>query len=461
MNQSTPRPNILLITTDQQRFETLGCNGSDFVKTPNIDGLASQGVNFSHAYCNNPVCIPSRACIQTGRYTHQHGVRYMENRVNDTPGLPWWEKTFMERLQDGGYDTGGFGKLHMFPERGFNQSKLTNGQGLRWIKPYGSQFGPAQLGDDYAYWLENKNPGAYEKIYDQRRTKEYQTYKTAVTSVLEYNETVDYWAMENTRDFIIQERDSPFFAWLGFCNPHGPIDAPGDYARMYDPSEIILSEKYLNRPDKTKGSSEEILRRRIAHYYGLCTMIDDLCKEVFDVLKGSGQWDNTLILYTSDHGEMMGDLGTFGKGNFFEAVINIPLIIKAPNSAEQNNVSGLTELIDLAPTILEYAKLPIAKTIEGKSLQPILRGDGNGKEQILCEYLTHDGKGHGKCIRTERYKYALWLPDENEELYDLENDPLEWHNLAEDEKYFSELAQMRKRLARHLMDSEKPILPNT
>jgi arylsulfatase A-like enzyme len=455
----TSKPNILLITTDQQRYDTLGCNGNALVQTPHIDALAVTGARFEYAYCNNPVCIPSRACIQTGRYTHQHGVRYMENRVNDTPGLPWWERTFMERLQDAGYDTGGFGKIHMFPPRGFSQAQLTNGQGARWKTPYGSEFGPAQLGDDYAYWLEHKRPGAYEEIYRQRRTAEYDQYLTAVTSVLEYDETVDYWAAQNTIGFVREERRQPFFAWLGFCNPHGPLDAPRRYAEMYRPEDIVLSEKYLRRPDPEKGPSEDIMRRWIAHYYGLCSMIDDLLGEVFDVLKQSGQWENTLIIFTSDHGEMMGELGKFGKGNFSEPVIRVPLVVKEPQSKQRGQtISTLTELIDLAPTMLDYADVTAPSTIQGNSLMPLLKNNDYHKEQILCEYLTNDRQRHGKCIRTERYKYELWSPGGEEKLYDLQEDPGEWRDMAQDQKYFSLLGEMRKRLARHLMESEKPVL---
>jgi len=450
--------NILLITTDQQRYEALGCNGNALLRTPIIDALAAEGTNFAHAYCNNPVCVPSRACIQTGRYTHQHGVCYMENRVNDTPGLPWWERTFMERLQDAGYDTGGFGKIHMFPPRGFNQSQLTNGQGARWKTPYGSPLGPAQLGDDYACWLEAKRPGAYEDIYRQRRSAEYENYHTAVTSVVDYDETVDYWATENTVNFVREKRQQPFFAWLGFCNPHGPLDTPRKYAEMYRPEDIILSEKYLHRPDPESGPPEDVLRRWIAHYYGLCSMIDDLLGEVFEALKQSGQWENTLIIFTSDHGEMMGDLGKFGKGNFSEAVIRVPLVIKAPQQSQSDQrISTLTELIDLAPTILDYAGLQAVSTIQGNSLAPLLKNEPYHKQQILCEYLSNDRQRHGKCLRTERYKYEIWSPSGEEKLYDLQEDPGEWHDLAQDQKYFSLLGEMRKRLTEQLMDSEKPI----
>src|SRR5699024_9431681 len=135
----TDKPNIILITTDQQRYDTLSCNGAQVVRTPALDALASDGTNFERCYINNPVCVPSRACIQTGRLPHQHGVRYMESEIEKTPGLPGWEHTFMEQLQSVGYDTGAVGKIHMKPPKGFNHTKLTNGKGARWTVPYGSE----------------------------------------------------------------------------------------------------------------------------------------------------------------------------------------------------------------------------------------------------------------------------------------------------------------------------------
>lgn len=140
------RPNILLIAGDQQRYDTLGINGNSLMRTPHLDELAHQDVNFDRAYVTNPVCAASRACIQTGRYTHQHGVEYMETVVDNTLGLPPWEVTFMERLQVAGYHTAAFGKMHKYSAKGSHESKLSGGQGARWDRPYGSPLGVSPLG---------------------------------------------------------------------------------------------------------------------------------------------------------------------------------------------------------------------------------------------------------------------------------------------------------------------------
>mgnify|MGYP001218578759 CR=1 FL=1 len=474
------RPNVVLITTDQQRYDTLGCNGAEMVRTPVLDAIAAEGVRFERPYVNNPVCIPSRACIQTGRYTHQHGVRYMENRVNDTPGLPMWETTFMEYLQANGYRTCGTGKLHMFPPKGLDVAHLTNGQGARWTTPYGSPYGPAQLGDDYAAWLEAKRPGAYAQIYEQRRSEEYKRYMSAVTSVLSTDETVDYWAMEKAIEFIEDSKDQPFFLWLGFCNPHGPVDAPAEYATMYDPAQIELSEKAKRGSPSGRRIDPGLLRRWIAHYWGLCTMLDDLTGKVVDTLKRLGLWENTLFIFTSDHGEMMGDFGRFGKANFYEPVIRVPLIVKPPAGSQGAGrgedaggsaagpgqrrwrpgavVSDLVELIDIAPTILDYAGARIPSSIQGRSLRTALEGGSHGKEAILCEYTSNNQDRHGKCLRTERYKFVYWAPSGERELYDLQEDPDEFNNLANDRAYAALRMEMQDRLLDHLAMTERPIL---
>lgn len=462
MNGSTSRPNVILITTDQQRYDTVGAYGS-VVRTPIIDQLASEGSLFELAFCNNPVCMPSRASIQTGRYTHQHGLRYMEHAIHTTPGLPPWEETFMERLQTAGYRTGAFGKLHMAPHKGFDTMHVSNGQGGRWKMPYGEPIGPHQLGDDYANWLERKRPGAYGEIYAQRRSEEYQRFRSAVTSVLDFEEYIDYWTTENTINFIHEEKDNPFFAWFGLCNPHGPIDAPAPYSTMYDPDDIILSDKYTKRPDPSRGLDPEIMKRWIAHYYGLCTMIDDLVGMMVATLKQLDLYDNTVIIFTTDHGEMMGDFGRFGKGNFLDAVIRVPLIIKPPVSETiaHTTVKDLVELIDLAPTIMDYAGIRIPSTVQGSSLRPVMTGEQSGKDHILCEQTTNDQSSNGKCIRTKRYKYARWSPQGREELYDLHADPDEWNNLAGDPSHADLLGDMRARLIDQLSMSERPIIvPN-
>jgi len=246
------RPTILLFTTDQQRYDALGVDGGEVCRTPHLDALARRGVRFDRAYIQNPVCIPSRACLMTGRYTHQHGVRYMETVIDRTPGLPEWELTIQRRLQSAGYHTAAFGKLHMMPDRDFETMITCGGKGARWTRATGLDIGPGPLGPQYAQWLEARHPGGYELLYEQRRRPEYRANATAVVNVLPLEEYVDYWIAQNTIDFLEQDHDRPFFVWCGFCGPHGPFDPPKPYDELYPLEEIPLPATLTDPGDPAK-----------------------------------------------------------------------------------------------------------------------------------------------------------------------------------------------------------------
>ena len=361
-------PNVLLITTDQQRWDTLGCYGNKKVKTPHIDALAAKGTRFARPYTQNTICTPARACIQTGRYIHQHGVTFQAVPIDRTPGLPPSELTFMEHLHDAaGYYTAAFGKIHMWPPKGFRFTILTEGKGSRWTESSGTHFGPGPLGPLYAAWLEERHPGGYEKIYAQRRQPEYKE-MTAITNVLPYEDYIDTWITNNTAGFMRESRDRPFFAWCGICGPHGPLDPPEPYASMYDPAEVDMPATYLaDDSDKpkhlqngggrfAKEPDDRIIRKAIAKYWGLCTMIDDMVGKLVQTLADAGTLDNTLIIYASDHGDHMGDWSRGGKGTFWEPSARVPLIVVPPTGqARTPVVEDVVETFQIAPTILDYA----------------------------------------------------------------------------------------------------------
>src|SRR5919202_1569153 len=261
MTTSTSRPNVLFITTDEQRYDTLGILGNPQVRTPHLDALARRGTVFTRGYIQNTVCIPSRACLMSGRYVHQHGVEYMEPVIGATPGLPPWEITVQERLRAAGYTTAAFGKIHQLPPRGWDETALTMGKGARWTVAEGSPLGPSQLGPVYAAWLEAKRPGAYESIYAQRRLPEYREQAQAIVNTLAADEYVDYWIGENTWRYLEREdvgtEERPFFVWCGFCGPHGPWDPPEPYASMYPIGEMPVSPLLHARQQNVPGEDRQ------------------------------------------------------------------------------------------------------------------------------------------------------------------------------------------------------------
>ena len=458
------RPNVILITTDQQRYDTLGMTGNVLVHTPHIDALAQRGTLFERAYLQNPVCIPSRACLQTGRYTHQHGITYNAREIHKTPGLPQWEVTFMERLQLAGYRTGATGKMHMMPPRGFNYERLCGGKGYRWTQSQGSPLGPGPLGPTYASWLEARHRGGYELIYEQRRRPEYQEYMTAISNVLPLEEYVDYWVAEQAIEFLHYPGPKPFFLWCGFCGPHAPIDPPHPYDKMYPFEEMPLPKSRVDDPQLSPkgwphpwwGTDVMKIRRWRSFYLGLVTLIDDMVGRIMSVLDERGLWENTLIILTSDHGDMAGDYNMMEKGNFYEEIIHVPLIVVPPGSRPAPpRVDGLVEVFDLAPTILDYAGVEIPPQMQASSLRPLVEGHGGPRDCILCEHTTNDRTRKGKCLRTPRHKYIFWGAQSAPEFYDLQEDPDELRNLHNDPLYRNLVEWHKDLLLDRLMQSER------
>ncbi len=451
-----PRPNILLITTDQQRLDTLSLyHPATMVRTPHLQALAKRGTAFSSAIAQNPVCIPSRACMQTGRYTHQHGVTYMEQVIDDTPGLPGWETTFMERLQCAGYRTAAFGKIHMMPEKGFHEMQVTGGKGARWTRSAGLPIGLGPLGRDYAAWLEARNPGAYEKIYADRRKPEYRKMHTAITFDLPLEDYVESWITENTLEFVSRDHDRPFFAWCGFCGPHDPFDPPRPYDTMYPVDEVALPPNYGididGNPREITLEQETMGRRVVANYYGLVTLIDDMIGRIMDALETAGILDNTLIIFTTDHGEMLGEFGRYGKGNFYDSIIRVPFIVCPPGGEVRTPECGeVVEVYDLAPTILDYAGAEVPRVMSATSLRPMLEQGAPGRGIALSEFTTHDRKLHGICMRTRQHKYWRWT-DGNEAFFALDADPHERNNLIHDPAMKPEIERLRTLMIDRLM----------
>ncbi len=428
------RPNILLFTTDQHRYDALGANGNPILRTPNIDALARQGVRFENCFIQNTVCVPSRACMQTGRYAHQHGVTYMEEVGGRTPGLPECELTFMEHLQKAGYKTGAAGKIHMYPEKGFDWHQLTGGKGRRWMVSQGSPLGPGPFGPKYAAWLERKRPGAYEQLYAERRAQPSYREKGLMEIPLSSDEYVESWIAEQSMAFIDEacSESRPFFLWCGFCGPHGPLDPPEPYRSMYRPADVPLPIEIEGWPSWRESWDEELMRRAVAYYWALVTCIDDHVGGIVGRLERRGILDNTLIVFTADHGDFLGERGRTGKSLFYDSVLRVPLLIRPPGRTtfRAGATDRLTEVMNIAPTILDYAGVPIPPTMAAHSIRPLLQERKDDTECVYSEFVYGDRAEWGKCLRTRTHKYIRWFASQKEELYDLSADPLEQHNLA-------------------------------
>ncbi|MDP9372441.1 MAG: sulfatase-like hydrolase/transferase [Chloroflexota bacterium] len=467
------RPNILFICTDQQRYDALGCYGNEHISTPAIDGLAEEGVLFEQCYVQNPVCAPSRASLLTGRYPHAHGL--WANGV----ALPEGETLFTRALADAEYDCGLIGKLHLAAcYQGRTEPRHDDGfHVFEWAHDptHGSPENACHR------WLEEHHPDLYAAAMVNgpgRRGHDPVGFDTLPTEA-HYSR----WVGERTIDFLRQGRraDRPFFLMANFYDPHHPFVAPPEYRDRYDPAAlprpiggpddladrppILAAASRKSYAGIARGFAEyspEGIQEIIAAYYAMVTLIDDEVRRILAALDDLGLAENTLVVFTSDHGEMLGDHGLLLKGPLmYEGAVRVPLILRWPGQLPAGTRRAeLVQWIDLCATVLEAAGTPPLAGDQGQSLLPLARGDADapGRGWALCEYRDsghpYDPPVHVTMLRRGRHKLIVHhgLPATDRarggELYDLAADPRELHNLWDDPA----AAPIRVELQRMLLD---------
>ena len=449
------QPNILWICTDQQRADTIGALGNKFVRTPHINALASQGTAFTSAYCQSPVCTPSRASFLTGRYPRTTRCR------QNGQAIPSTEKLISRLLADAGYTCGLAGKLHL--------ATCANGVVEK------------RIDDGYKvfHWSHHPQPDWPENAYTQWLTQQGQTwdtlYKGQSTRYIkegipaEYSQTT--WCANMAIDFIKKQKGSPWFFSYNCFAPHHPFDPPADYLARYTP-ENLPTPKYKPNEANSKTTYQR-LDSEFAHsdpnsyhvaamtdhdkqqvtaaYYAMVDLIDYNVGRMVAALNETEQLNNTIVIFMSDHGEMLGDHGIYLKGpHFYEEAVRVPLIFNWPGQFKTGlKVDGLTELIDITPTLLDAAGLSIPQFIQGKTLLPILSGKANPdhhRNSVFSEYYNAWSHKHsyGTMHRTNSHKMIVYHGTDQGELYDLDKDPDEFNNLWDVEKYSELKTQLLK-----------------
>ena len=452
MNLPTSRPNILWICTDQQRYDTIAALGNPHVSTPNIDALVRDGVAFERAYCQSPICTPSRASFLTGMYASSLHV----NR-NGNPSFPDFPPLISKRLADAGYTCGLIGKLHLTSAYGRVEERRDDGYAY-WQYSHAPRDDWAE-GHDYADWVRAKGADLGELIKDPAGVP------------ADLHQTT--FCAEKTSEFIAANRDRPWLACVNIYDPHPPFNPPQTYRELFDPQSVnpprfresdlaqqaklaaIDFQSRARHPDdldiqspilpQTPASSlveeatagERDARTLIAAYYAMIKLIDDQIGRILDALEASGGRDNTIIIFTSDHGETLGDHGLIQKGcRFYEGLVRVPLIWSWRGAFAENQRSReLVELTDIVPTLLEVCGLPIPDYITGKSLLPILTGGpsaGGHREFVRCEYidaLDLPDATVATMYFEGKYKLVVYHNHQLGELYDLDEDPGEFADL--------------------------------
>ena len=466
---SAQRPNVLFLTTDQQRFDCLGVNSAGYVKTPNIDRLAGEGVNLTGAFVNNPVCMPSRATLLTGRYPRNHGV------TSNGFTLSQDEVTIAELLSSAGYRTGNLGKLHFLPHSSRDYDRAHPAYGF---DVHVNADEPGCYPDDYIRWIRRVAPGMEEKvgvphpITGNRADNLYWDFEAP--EELSYSA----WVADQTIEFIDGAGEGPWFAVAGFYLPHSPCNPMPKYVELYPregiPPPDVIPGELDDKPEEVRRiaetllpEDEETVMQFRRYYYASCSMIDHHCGRIVDHLRRSGTLENTIVVFYSDHGDACGDNFTMAKHQaHYDSCLHVPMVWRWPKELPAGGrFEGFFEGVDLVPTLLDALGLQVPVRIDGTSLWGQLRDGGAGKESVLVEYFD-PGNAQVRTEVPERVRYALggssvltlinrdykyWVNAQGEEiLYDRGEDPGEHVNLASCGEHAAALAGMRKALLQKL-----------
>ncbi|TFH15596.1 MAG: hypothetical protein E4H02_07580 [Lentisphaerales bacterium] len=432
------KPNILLIHADQHRYDCLGAYGNEDIKTPNIDKLAQDAVLFENSFCPHPVCTPSRYSLLSSQYIHQHrGLTNVSTLSRDIPTLP-------RILHDNGYKTTAAGKMHFTPtylDVGFSEMYLAE------------QCGNGRYDDDYHRWLRSE--GLCDRIdmidqvnkYRKEAPCEYWEHFGAFPSDLDEEHHSTTWIGDRAVECLDQWTGGGNFLMVGFIKPHHPFDPPQPWASMYDPRCLELLPGWteeLVHGDKGesffsyKGLMEASLRRVMALYYATSSQIDYHVGRMISLLRGNRLYDNTIIVYTGDHGDYMGYHHRILKGyRMLEPLIRIPLIIKYPSGNQSGaRDSRLVNNIDVAPTLLSAAGITPPDTMVGIDLTD---------KEASAEYVFAE-QGNEYMVRSKTRKLLLHRNDKQSMFFDLERDPMELENLISNVQYESDISLLRKQL---------------
>ena len=438
--------NILFITADQLRADALGCYGNRVIQTPHIDALAERGIRFTNMFTAYPVCAPNRATIATGRYPTVHRLRANGMR------LPPDELTLMSILRSQGYRTYGTGKMHFGPQWRFPQDgrPIMDPDPMDAIDP---QPGPDEFpwyGFDQVVLTEDHRTGPYAKYLDQHGYNVWEELHSAsypqhatVRSPFPEEHHQTTWITERAIDYVASHpTGEPFFLWVSYVHPHHPFNPPAPFDTMYESADMPLPvwdeeevagwpEAYQEKYLATEGSHEAVgmcnlgpedWQRIKAYYYGMISLIDKNVGRLVETLKKTGQLDETVIVFNSDHGENLGDHRLLFKGTTYDCVTNVPLILSWPECPVPAEIRDLLcSSVDILPTLLELAGVrpPDPSPVQGRSLLPaIFDSHYRNRDAVLIE-----NAGIRRSIRRRDALLTWHGPKVQGELYYLALDP--------------------------------------
>ena len=481
------KPNILLIITDQQRTDTLGYLGKTSCKTPNMDRIAREGISFEKNLCTSPLCSPSRASIFSSKYPHQLDMLKNNGTLQEPAHLT-------NTLREKGYYTAYAGKWHLEPIRQpkafearakeLGLDKVHGGhvlpKGQRIVdKWFDDAYGQGNY--DYSVWCdENGLPDGWPVSDDDVRTHRKPSMSIPKTKCqdLDPKNTYDAWVTDIALGFLRQRpKEKPFFLVAGYFGPHPPFNIPEPYYSMYDPQDIPEPPNFGPQPNEPRSNSKsyyrllfedhgndwEAWKKSMSVYWGYCTMMDNLVGRLLAELEGEGILDETLVIFISDHGELLGSHGLWQKMHSYEEALRVPMLMRYPVAINPGIRSqAAVSLIDITPTILSLVGEEIPEDMLGKDLSPIFE-DGMEFQSDPYRFSEHKpiGEWHNtvewRMVTDNHFKYT-WNQGDMDELYDLKNDPYELKNLIDLPEYQTDQNRLRDRLHRWMVDTEDGLL---
>lgn len=472
------KPNILLITSDQQHWNTIGAFNEE-IHTPNLDRLVREGTTFTRAYCPNPTCTPTRSSIITGMYPSQHGAWTLGTKLLED------RHTVGEDFNKNGYQTALIGKAHFQPLRGTDEYPSLESYPLLqdldiWRKFTGPFYGfdhvelarnhtnEAHVGQHYAIWMEEKGCKNWRDYFlPPTGTMDNSIlHKWPIPEEFHYNT----WIAERSNALLEQykENNEPFFLWSSFFDPHPDYLVPEPWDTMYDPDQLTIpgitpGEHDRNPPhfrmtqeenpdfsawrETGQGihgyqshsmQSPEERKKLVATYYGMISCMDKYIGKILDKLDELGLADNTLVVFTTDHGHFFGQHGLQYKGGFhYEDLIKLPFIVRYPDHVPGGRVSpAIQSLVDLAPTFLSLSGIPIPPVMTGVDQSGVWLGtQPEARNHTICEFRHEPTTIHQKTYVDERYKITVYYNQTYGEIFDLQEDPGELNNLWDEQQH--------------------------
>lgn len=447
-SEKVRRPNVLVLVSDDQRPDTISALGNKHIQTPNLDLLARSGSVFTRAVCGNPICTPSRAEILTGCSSFHNGVLDFGRKMN--PKLVLWG----DAMRRGGYRTYYVGKWHNDGrpiQRGYDATEgLFTGGGGKWWKDQTDWKGRPITG--YRGWIFQSDDG--EKYPD-----------------LGVGLTDDISAKfaDAAIRVIEKKADKPFFLHVNFTAPHDPLIMPPGFAGKYDPKKLPLPPNFLPEHPFDHGNfdgrdekllpwprTKEDVQEELAYYYSVVAHMDQQIGRIFETLKKTGQWDNTLIVFTSDHGLAVGSHGLRGKQNMYQHTVGVPMIFRGPGVPQGKSFDAQMYLRDIYPSVCDLTGTPIPATVQSRSIKPVL----TGKTKSIHPHVFCYFRNFQRMIRTDRWKLIHYPQIDRWQLFDLKSDPFERQDLSGDARHAKVLADLRGKLRAWQKEVNDPALKN-